>query len=1132
MATVTLSGPEIALRRVVGTRTFLQARQLLARGEVHPQRQGPAEVPAGALSGSLGPPDNQVRAVAVLQRHPGSEMIVLDGTCSCSEQQPCPHTVALALTQLSTSSAPVPGPVAGSLAPADPVPVPPDAPAWARLLDTLLEEPTPTDSPSDRPAPPRFALQFEVTRTVPHPRTDPQQPSLGVVVRPTRRSDSGNWVRTGISWEKIERDRYDYGYSYGYGYRSFPELEDRERQLLEELASLRLDSDYSHRDGLLDLAQVPSRRVWDLLLEIRDSGVPLVWAGRGDTVRLLRDPVGPLVDVTRASGDLTVGGRLATGDVEVPAERHQLLGDPVHGMLWWPPDSDPSRSGKSHGITLAPLAKEIPGLVATLLNQGPITVPASDAEAFLGDFYPRLREQLTVVSSDGSVAFPQPPPPRPHLTVIADPEAGRTLLTWSWRRRLGTRVNDEPFPSTEPSPGVAVRLAERFADLPALLTSAPGDDLAGASPRLAPRSELHGVQTARFFGEVLPFLTEDDEVDVEVHHSGPARDYQPLDDAPEISFSGTAEPAPGETLDWFDLAVAVSVGGHDVPFASLFSALAQEQTHLLLPNGRYFPLDRDEYRALGRLIAESRTMLDAPEGTVRLTRFQASAWEDMEQLGTVAGPGVAAWQDSVHRLLDAASGGGVREASPPEGLRATLRPYQQAGVDWLVTLRDAGLGGVLADDMGLGKTIQVLALVLHTQEKAPGAAPYLVVAPTSVVANWAREAARFAPGLVTATITETSAKRGGTLAEAVGDADLVITSYTLFRLEHADYTALPWSGLVLDEAQAVKNHQSIGYRCARDLPAPFKVAVTGTPVENNLMELWSLMSITAPGLFGSAARFADHYRSGIERGGDPELLAQLRRRLRPLMLRRTKDLVAADLPDKQEQVIDVQLSPRQRALYDKYLHRERQKVLGLLGDLRRNRFEIFRSLTLLRQAALDVALVDPAHAKVGSTKLDVLMEQLRDIAGEGHRVLVFSQFTRFLAVTKKRLDSAGIEYCYLDGTTRDRPSVIERFRTGKAPVFLISLKAGGTGLNLTEADYVVLLDPWWNPATEAQAIDRVHRIGQTRKVMVYRLVARNTIEDKVMALKASKSALISSVLDSGDLASGALDEKDIRALLD
>jgi SNF2 family DNA or RNA helicase len=283
-------------------------------------------------------------------------------------------------------------------------------------------------------------------------------------------------------------------------------------------------------------------------------------------------------------------------------------------------------------------------------------------------------------------------------------------------------------------------------------------------------------------------------------------------------------------------------------------------------------------------------------------------------------------------------------------------------------------------------------------------------------------------------------------------------------------------------------------------------------------------------LFPNPTKFADYYAKPIEKTGDPELLAQFRRRIKPLVKRRTKELVATELPAKQEQIIHIDLPARHRALYDKRLQRERQKVLGLLNDMQRNRFTILKSLTALRQMALHPGLVDPAHDTLASPKIDVLIEHLRDVA-DGHRALVFSQFTRYLRKVRDRLDTEGIDYWYLDGRTRNRAKVIQQFKDGDAPVFLISLKAGGFGLNLTEADYCFLLDPWWNPATEAQAIDRTHRIGQTRNVMVYRLIARDTIEEKVIALNARKAKLFASVIDDGNAFGSALTADDIRGLL-
>jgi SNF2 family DNA or RNA helicase len=296
------------------------------------------------------------------------------------------------------------------------------------------------------------------------------------------------------------------------------------------------------------------------------------------------------------------------------------------------------------------------------------------------------------------------------------------------------------------------------------------------------------------------------------------------------------------------------------------------------------------------------------------------------------------------------------------------------------------------------------------------------------------------------------------------------------------------------------------------------------------MEFWALTSIVAPGLFSSPKRFAEYYQKPVEKNGDKAQLDKLRRRVRPLMMRRTKEQVIHDLPPKQEQILEVVLNPRHQKVYQTHLQRERQKILGLIDDVNKNRFTIFQSLTLLRQLSLDPSLIDPSLSGVRSSKLDVLFEQLEDLVAEGHRALIFSQFTGFLGKVRERLVEENIEFCYLDGSTRNRTDVVNEFKNGAAPVFLISLKAGGFGLNLTEADYVFLLDPWWNPASEAQAVDRTHRIGQARNVMVYRLVAKDTIEEKVMALKARKSQLFADVMQGDALSGGALTAEDLAGL--
>ncbi|WP_418607895.1 DEAD/DEAH box helicase [Georgenia sp. SUBG003] len=722
---------------------------------------------------------------------------------------------------------------------------------------------------------------------------------------------------------------------------------------------------------------------------------------------------------------------------------------------------------------------------------------------------------MTVRSSDGSVELPTVAAPRLGLTLTYEPDH-HLYLEWAFLYDVGGATRRVPLDAGR-GPG-RDRSAEqrllRELTLPAPLHAGPG--LVGP----APSARISGLDAAVFVEESLPRLVEQG---VEVDALGEPVGYRRSDSAPVIRLSAT-DSAEG---DWFDLGVTVEIDGEHVPFESLFVALARRDHHLILPSGTYFGLDRPELDQLRRLIDEASQLQDRPPGSIRLTSYHAGLWDELAALGVVEEQSER-WVRSVDRLL---GGEGADPPAAPAGLRATLRPYQLEGFRWLSYLWDAGLGGILADDMGLGKTVQTLATLLRAKETGTLAAPALVVAPTSVVAGWAEEARRFAPDLRVVAVTETEKKSGRKLADDVAGADLVVSSYALFRIDEAAYRGLEWSGLVLDEAQFVKNHQAKTYQCARRLRTPFKLAITGTPLENSLMDLWSLLSIAAPGMFPDPKVFGELYRKPIERGTRPELLEMLRRRIRPFIRRRTKEQVATDLPPKQEQVLHVQLNPRHRKVYDTHLQRERRKVLSLLDDVEKNRFTILRSLTLLRQLSLDASLVDEQYAKVPSSKLDVFLEQLEEVVAGGHRALVFSQFTSFLGTVRDRLDAEGIGYSYLDGSTRNRARRVAEFKAGDAPVFLISLKAGGFGLNLTEADYCFVLDPWWNPAAEAQAVDRTHRIGQDKHVMVYRLVAEDTIEEKVLALQARKRDLFDKVVDEGGALSAPLSAADIRELL-
>jgi SNF2 family DNA or RNA helicase len=556
----------------------------------------------------------------------------------------------------------------------------------------------------------------------------------------------------------------------------------------------------------------------------------------------------------------------------------------------------------------------------------------------------------------------------------------------------------------------------------------------------------------------------------------------------------------------------------------------------MLTDGTWLRTDLPVFAQLRTLIEEAQRLSDRP-GTLRISRFNAGLWAELEQVADVVEQSDR-WRRSVSDLVSLTAEGvdGPEPLPPPVGLKAELRPYQQHGFEWLTFLWRHGLGGILADDMGLGKTVQTLAFVAQARQEMPDGVqpPFLVIAPASVVSNWAAEAAKFTPDLKVVALPTTARKAGTSVADVSAGADIVVTSYAIFRLDFDAFADVEWSGLILDEAQFAKNHQTRANESARRLKTPFKLAITGTPMENNLMELWAMLAIVAPGLYGSATKFREDYVKPVAGEGDSTpLLARLRRRIKPLLLRRTKEQVAPELPERQEQVLRVTLGAQHRRIYDTHLQRERSRLLGLLESFDENRVAVFRALTTLRRMALDASLVDPEYEGVGSAKLSLLAEHLPEVAAEGHRALVFSQFTSFLAKAAEVCASLGIPYEYLDGSTTKRAEVINRFKDGSAPVFLISLKAGGFGLNLTEADYVYLLDPWWNPATEAQAIDRTHRIGQTRNVMVFRMVSENTIEDKVMALKARKARLFDAVLsdDAGAFA-GSLGPEEIRGLLE
>ena len=893
-----------------------------------------------------------------------------------------------------------------------------------------------------------------------------------------------------------------------------------------------------------------------------------------------------------AQTDSAASVEAAPGDVAYRegARRENTPGEPSsEGPAPWSPGEQahpaaPAVPNLPEGVELAliPLVEPLDAASEALISAGTVKIPASERPAFQRDFLPALSRSVPALTPDPALALPAVTPPRLVLELTFDEEVRHDAqLGWHWEYPLNPFAAEHEsgvqrlpvfgYPGEE---GGEVR-DERFE---ARVLRSVRSVLA-AHPALASLEErrVEGWETRELLSVVLPKLRRISAVQVRFNGT-PPEFVEATDALIEVTVTE------GNSRDWFGLGIAVKVNNWTVPFAQIFEALDRGADRILLGNGTYFSLRRPEFKTLRTLIAEARE-LDEAGGELRINRHQAGLFSELESLA-VSVQTTRRWDEQVRSLLALVEASEAREANPaegadkpaaspdthdkrnnggvvrpnlnreypvPAGLRATLRPYQVEGYRWLTFLYEHRMGGILADDMGLGKTVQALALLAHAIEEHRAAAPvepfapFLVVAPTSVITNWAAEAERFLPEAKVVTITETTAGKTP-LAERIAGAHLVLTSYTLLRMDEDAYVSYAaglgseegpgtpgWGALLLDEAQFVKNTGTRAWSIARAMPARTKIAMTGTPLENNLMELWALLAIVADGLFPSARAFRDLYARPAESGEDPAhaaaTTARLRRRIRPLMLRRTKELVAAELPAKNDTRVNLPLAPGHRRIYDTHLQRERQKVLGLLEDMDKNRFTIFQSLTLLRRLALDAALIDPdAYEGVTSAKREYLVERLPELLAGGHRVLVFSQFTGYLKSISARLAEEGIGHLYLDGSTRNRAEVIEAFRAGAAPVFLISLQAGGFGLNLTEADHVFIMDPWWNPAAEQQAVDRIHRIGQEREVHVYRLVAEGTIEEKVMQLKASKAALFDAVVGEGEFASAAVTAEDVREL--
>jgi superfamily II DNA or RNA helicase len=758
---------------------------------------------------------------------------------------------------------------------------------------------------------------------------------------------------------------------------------------------------------------------------------------------------------------------------------------------------------------VAPLASDTPiEWITALRKQGSISVPEKERDEFLATLLcspnlPPLRvpEELRYEE----VALP----PRPRLTIY------KTHVRYQ-RERLDAKLcfayEGRVFAAFDPARGVfdaagrrfirrdsnAEKAACAFLDQLGLRRRAP------TYPDSTPRWELASNKLPR----IVRSLVEagwDIEADGKVFRR-----------------PGAFRIGVSSGVDWFELHGEVEYGNTTARLPELLEALRRGDKMVRLDDGTYGVLPEEWLRRIGPLAG----MGEPEQGHVRFRRSQAGLLDALvaAQPETRCDETFARAREELRRFES------VEPAAQPAGFVGRLRDYQSEGLGWMRFLQRFSFGGCLADDMGVGKTAQVLALFESRRElRAAGepVGPSLVVVPKSLVFNWKEEAARFTPQL--RVLDHTGLERDGHDFAAY---DLVLTTYGTLRRDAGRFKDVEFDYVVLDEAQVVKNAETESSKATRLLRGRHRLAVSGTPVENHLGELWTLFEFLNPGMLGAANAFK--VAGGSMRNPDEETRRLLGQALRPFILRRTKEQVARELPSKTEQTVYCELEPEQRKLYDDLRRHYRDSLLRRIetAGLAKSKIQVLEALLRLRQAACHPGLLDSKRSSDSSAKLDVLLEQLREILDEGHKALVFSQFTSLLKILRARLDQDGIVYEYLDGATRDRQTRVERFQNDKdCRLFLVSMKAGGLGLNLTAAEYVFILDPWWNPAVEAQAVDRAHRIGQTRPIFTYRLIARDTVEEKILELQKTKRDLATAIIGTENSMIRNLRSEDLALLL-
>ena len=750
--------------------------------------------------------------------------------------------------------------------------------------------------------------------------------------------------------------------------------------------------------------------------------------------------------------------------------------------------------------------------------RGPVRIPRAQVPVFVSRDWPALEAAGNATANFNASDFiVETEPPE----IILELRGGLAQLEALLQFRYGKRILTAGAGATEPwmpDPDSVRRYITRdLTEEHAALTRLQHAGFTGPDDQARLRL-IGNDRVLSFFARDFARLQREWQVTMEERlQRSTSQNLERIESRFEITPSG---------VQWFDLNVAyTTASGEKFSPADIQRLILSGNGHTRLRNGKTAIIDTGAVEELQEVLLDCAPQQHSKG--YRLSQTQAGFIESsLAQQGWKA-QAPADWRSRV-----AQQSGTAKLECPPLGpLESVLRPYQKDGVAWLHFLRANNFGGILADEMGLGKTLQALAFLQSVGSRAKTGAPSLVVCPTSLVWNWLAEATRFTPNL------KVLALHGPNRHEVfprIAESDLVITSYALIRRDAEKYAEIEFDTIVIDEAQHIKNRQTQNAQAVKAIKSRYRLVLTGTPLENSVLDLWSIFDFLMPGYLGAAQDFRERYEIPITREKSEAAQARLARRLRPFMLRRLKREVAPELPAKLEQVSYCELTSDQQAVYTELLQASRREITDAVGaqGLARSRMIILNALLRLRQVCCDLRLLklDNINPAAASAKVDLFSELLEEVIDGGHRVLVFSQFVTMLHLLCDKLKSEDIDFCYLDGSTLNRGEVVQQFQTSDVPVFLISLKAGGVGLNLTAADTVIHFDPWWNPAVEDQATDRAHRIGQARVVTSYKLIARGTVEEKILALQNRKREIIRATLGGEDALTEALTWEEIQEL--